>query len=288
VKPQSQSNVPPSYPDEREEEIAVLAEAVREDYSITGPLEAAPLLRELGITISYGHYDAAFDGMLELRGDRFHIYCNLDRLEGANTPRSRFTIGHELGHYFIDEHRNALLRGLVPPHGSKCEFESDLLVEREADRFASHLLMPRREFGALATRQKPGLPGILTVAEHFKSSVTSVAIRYAQLESVPCVVLKWAVGGRFQWRWASTKFFQSGLLGVQRDIRRLPADCPTRVALTNEKPPNKQYFEAGSTISAWFPKIRESDYRNWILIEQAIQLGRFGVLTFLFPISLDV
>jgi hypothetical protein len=287
VKLQNRNSTFRPYSDERTEEIASLAETVREDYSITGPFEPKSILRELGITICYGHYDAAFDGMLELRRDRFHIYCNLDRLEGAGTPRSRFTIGHELGHYFIDEHRNALLRGLVPPHASKCEFESDLLVEREADNFASHLLMPRLEFSALASRQKPGLPGILGIAEHFKSSITSAAIRYVQLETVPCVVVKWS-DGRFQWRWASTEFFQSRLLGVERNIQRLPDDCPTRKALANEKPPSKAFFEAGSTIAAWFPTIRETDYRNSILIEQAIQLGRFGVLTFLFPESLDI
>lgn len=285
--PQSQNRVFRSPSAERLEEIAALAEAVRDNYSIAGPFEPTPVLHELGITISYGHYDAAFDGMLELRRARFHIYCNLDRLEGAGTPRSRFTIGHELGHYFIDEHRNALLRGLVPPHASQCEFESDLFVEKEADHFASHLLMPRSEFSALASRQQLGLPGILSIAQHFKSSVTSAAIRYVQLETTPCVVVKWSEG-RFQWRWASTEFFEARLLGVERSTQRLPDDCPTRRALANEKPPSKPYFEAGSTIAAWFPTIREADYRNAILVEQAIQLGRFGVLTILFPEGLGM
>jgi hypothetical protein len=235
------------------EEIASLAEAVRRDYSITGSFEPKPLLGSLGITISYGHYDAAFDGMLELRTDRFHIYCNLDRLEGAGTARSRFTIGHELGHYFIDEHRNALLRGLAPPHPSQCEFESDLLVEREADHFSSHLLMPHAEFNEIAARQQPGLPGILTIAQHFKASVTSTAIRYVQLERVPCVVVKWS-DDRLQWRWASTEFFQSRLLGVERDAARVPEDCPTRRALAGQKPSGKSFFEAGTTVAAWFPE----------------------------------
>lgn len=267
---------------ERLEDISRLAEAVRGEYSITGPFDPTPILSDIGVTISYGHYESAFDGMLELRMNRFHIYCNLDRVEQAGSTRSRFTIGHELGHYFIDEHRNALLRGLVPPHPSKCEFESNLHVEKEADHFASHLLMPAVEFDTIAARLKPGLPGILSIAAQFNASVTSAAIRYAQAERVPCIVVKWSPK-EFQWRWASTELFNARLISVQQDPNRLPEDCPTRKALTGQMPGSSGFFEAGTTAATWFPKVRETDFRNVVMIEQAIQLGRFGVLTFLYP-----
>lgn len=261
-----------------------MAEAVRADYLVTGAFDPAPILKDLGITISYGHYESAFDGMLEHRNSRFHIYCNIDRLETRESPRSRFTIGHELGHYFIDEHRNALLRGLAPAHPSKCEFESELLVEREADHFASHLLMPRAEFNNIAARQKPGLPGILSIAARFNASVTSAAIRYAQAERVPCVVVKWS-GDRFQWRWVSTDPFRARLTKVQQNPARLPEDSPTRRALAGQKPSDRPFFEAGTTVRTWFPSVREADFRNVVMLEQAIQLGRFGVLTFLYPVD---
>ena len=57
-------------------------------------------------------------GMLEHRGGRpacwsggWHIYCNLDCVGQKDSPRARFTLAHELGHYYIDEHRNALVAG---------------------------------------------------------------------------------------------------------------------------------------------------------------------------------
>src|ERR1035438_576059 len=48
--------------------------------------------------------------------------------------------------HFIDEHRNGLASGRVLAHPSKCEYESDLEVEMEADTFASNLLMPQARF----------------------------------------------------------------------------------------------------------------------------------------------
>ena len=69
----------------------------------------------------FGHYGAAFDGLLECPRGRLHVSGNLDRVEGRDTPRARFTPGHDLGHFFIDEHRNALRNGLAPSHPSVCD-----------------------------------------------------------------------------------------------------------------------------------------------------------------------
>src|SRR5262249_251364 len=148
-----------------------------------------------GLTLSFGSYGDAFDGMLECRGARFHIYCNLDRVEHPESSRSRFTIGHELGHYFIDEHRLALLSGRAPAHPSRTEYESKNLVEQEADHFASRLLMPTERFTEVARRAKLGLGGVLSLARELRTSVTSTAIRYAQLDLVPCAVVKWSAQG---------------------------------------------------------------------------------------------
>jgi Zn-dependent peptidase ImmA (M78 family) len=265
-------------------EIAALAEAVAHEYCPLPPFNPEPVLKDYGITISYGHYGGAFDGMLEHRSQRFHIYCNLDRVSYAENPRARFTVGHELGHYFIDEHRNALSSGAAPAHGSLCEFESELAVEREADQFGSHLLMPSAEFEKLARRHKPGLAGILAIAKHFGTSVTSTALRYVQCEIVPCILVKWS-STEFQWQWISTEPFRARLRTVTKILASLPSDCPTRVALSGAIAPSCGYFEAGTTAASWFAFLNDADVRNVILIEQAIQLGRFGVLTFLFPVD---
>lgn len=265
------------------EDIASLAEAVAAEYSTQGSFNPCPVLDDNDITISFGYYSSAFDGMLEHRSQRFHIYCNLDRVDTADSARARFTVAHELGHYFIDDHRNALKSG-APPHGSRSEFESNLLVEREADHFASHLLMPTAQFLKLARKNRPGMTGILGIAKHFGTSVTASAIRYAKAEIVPCAVVKWS-STDFQWMWISTEPFRARLRTVQKNLSALPEDCPTRIALSGAPPPTSGYFEAGTTAACWFPYLGNSDSRNILLREQAMQLGRFGALTFLFPVD---
>src|SRR5258706_3391311 len=96
----------------REQEIAELAEAIADGYFPAKRIDPLAIIQAKGITTSFGHYRDTFDGLLEHQRGRFHIYANLDRVEQADSPRARFTLGHELGHYFIDEHRNALTRGL--------------------------------------------------------------------------------------------------------------------------------------------------------------------------------
>jgi Zn-dependent peptidase ImmA (M78 family) len=274
-------------PQEREREIIDLAEAVAEEY---GPEEGKPIdplfvINSQTITTSFNWYGNAFDGMLEHRSGRFHIYCNLSRIESPDSPRARFTLSHELGHYFIDDHRNALSSGKTPAHRSKCEYESyDLAVEQEADLFASSFLMPTVRFLKEAKGAKPGLPAILSLANTFAASVTSTAIRYVKSDLVPCAVIKWGLEG-FQWKFLSTEAFRARFLKTIEEIDKLADGSATLSALKGEHPPATGFLENGTTSAAWFPFLADHDARNILLIEQAVPLGRFGVLTFLFPVE---
>jgi len=139
------SNPKPVYiSKDRKEEIAELAETVADEHCPTGRVDPVLIAKAKGITLSFGRYEDAFDGLLEHCCGRFHIYCNLDRVERAGSPRARFTLSHELGHFYIDEHRNALKAGRAPSHPSFCDYESKNPVEQEADHFASCLLMPAK------------------------------------------------------------------------------------------------------------------------------------------------
>ena len=266
----------------REQEIAELAEAITGDYFPTSRVDPLEIIKAKQISFSFGRYGDYFDGLLEHRNGRFHIFANLDRLESADSPRARFTLGHELGHYFIDEHRNALAMGLAPSHPSICEYESGLPVEREADHFASSLLMPSKRFRKLADKARLGLDGILSIADEFGTSVTSTAIKYAKSDIVPCAVVKWNKDG-YAWKWLSTETFRSRYLKTIESVDRLLPDSPTAKALAGESPVSIRFFSAGTTASAWFPFVNDHSDRNAILVEQAIPLGRFGVLTFLYP-----
>lgn len=268
----------------REQEIAQLAEAVAEEYFPAKRIDPLLISRTKGITSSFGHYGDTFDGLLEHQRGRFHIYANLDRLEQKDSSRARFTLGHELGHYFIDEHRNALAEGLAPSHPSICEYESDLPVEREADHFSSNLLMPTTRFMKVANSVPVGLEAILTMAKDFGTSVTSTAIKYVKADIVPCAVIKWNREG-FAWKWLSTETFRARYRKTIESVRKLQPDSPTAKAIAGEQLPQTGFFSAGTTASAWFPFVNSCGASNAILIEQAVSLGRFGVLTFLYPES---
>ena len=158
--------------------IADLAEGIWQDYSGERQVFLDGIADEFDVSLSYGHYGDAFDGLLEHKSGSFHIYCNLTRVHDQNAPRARFTVAHELGHYFIDEHRNALAAG-KPPHSSFPERLSDNPVEQEANLFASHLLMPTVEFQTALTGSARGAAqGIVDIAGNFAVSIQSAALRY--------------------------------------------------------------------------------------------------------------
>ena len=65
----------------------------------------------------------------------------------ANPERQRFTIAHELGHYFLDGHIDHVLPN-DGVHASHAGFSSSDPYEQEADNFAAGLLMPSSHLGS--------------------------------------------------------------------------------------------------------------------------------------------
>jgi len=218
--------------------------------------------------------------LLEWRRGRFHIYCNLDRVHSPTSARARFTLSHELGHYFLDEHRCGLESGEVSSHPSWVEFVSDLLVEQEADSFAAALLLPesraRREFAD----HSDGLVTILAVADSLGASVTATALRYVKLDVSPSAVIKWSADGDYCWRHTSSSWRQNRVIGpAPRHGSELPADSPTALVLSDCAPGTK--LSAGSTLSFWFGSVASGSARDELIVEHAIRLGRHGSLTLL-------
>src|SRR4051794_6508579 len=93
------------------------------------------------LVLRSGNYRDRFDGQLEYhrRRNRFLLFYNTRYDQpGADRPhpRTRFSLAHELGHYFLDRHHDYLVLGGTT-HGSKSEFFSHVQIEREADAFAA-------------------------------------------------------------------------------------------------------------------------------------------------------
>lgn len=125
-------------------------------------------------------------GMLLRHGDTFGIlYATHIESEGFR----RFSIAHELGHYFLDGHIDHVLPddGL---HASHAGFVSGDPYELEADQFAAGLLMPAVLFRRALGKHDAGLGAVESVAAVCRTSLTATAIRYAELtEDAVAVVL---------------------------------------------------------------------------------------------------
>jgi hypothetical protein len=261
----------------RDSEITELAAEVAVTYSSENRVSPVKILKEKKIPLVVGHYGDAFDGLLECVNGRFFVHCNLDRENAPESARGRFTIAHELGHYFIDEHRNSLASGKVKPHGSFADKPiADLQVEREANLFASFLLMPQNRFSQVIKGQKPGLAVIEKVAQEFDVSFTCAAIRFASHEVFPCAVFKWSDDG-FAWKWCSRTFWEAGFRKSIEDSGRIPEDSATGECMA--KASGKA--QSTTTASFWFPWVNSGSQKDVLLREEAVSLGRFGVLTIL-------
>ena len=76
-----------------------------------------------------------------------------------------FSVAHELGHYYLPGHIDAVLSGDV--HESHAGFASGSRYEMEADHFAATLLMPRALFKKAMNVAGDGLRAITSVP-HFQ------------------------------------------------------------------------------------------------------------------------
>jgi Zn-dependent peptidase ImmA (M78 family) len=134
------------------------------------------------LPVYYDDYEEAFDGMLLYDNKDFHIHINHTKGNQPNSKRGRFTLAHELGHYFIDEHRLGLKSGSLKPHGSLTELKDKDLIELEADYFASCLLMPESKFKPRSgLTKKFSLATITDLSHSFQASIVSTVIRFSEV-----------------------------------------------------------------------------------------------------------
>ena len=123
-------------------------------------------------------------GMLVRIGDSFGIMYSTDV---DNEGFQRFSVAHELGHYFLPDHPEQVLRHGA--HVSRAGFTSADPYEREADFFASALLLPKSLIRPFISRLPEGMEGLIELAQACRTSITATAIAYAQTSSAAVAVV---------------------------------------------------------------------------------------------------
>ena len=189
----------------RQRKVALLAEGISTHYFKRGPINPLIIAQDEAITYTFGRYQDCFDGLLQHKAGRFHIFINLDRLSSPDHPRARFTFGHELAHYFIDEHRETLKQGLTPCHSSFSRLMAKNPVEKEADYFSSCLLMPSANFRNRCLR-RPLWPTLFEeLSDHFQVSLSAAIFRYYALNLFPMALI-YCRDGLVEWSMATDDF----------------------------------------------------------------------------------
>ncbi len=262
----------------REVAIQKLAEGIATNQFPSGRVEPEQIATAENIAFTYASFPEEFDGTLIHHSGRFFIVCN-NRLHPQGSSRSRFTFAHELGHYFILEHRAALTAGGWPAHYSRTEFISDDPLEAEADCFAANLLLPAaavRRFAA--TLAAAGFAKIELVATEFGVSLTAAAYRLLGLGlfRAPAAFFHWDAMGACASRRMSDATAQLGrnycaLIDVP------PANSVTAEAVTQLRVGVRT---GESHIMNWFPKLTGYDRGDQsVLREEVKSLGHYGWAT---------
>jgi Zn-dependent peptidase ImmA (M78 family) len=237
---------------ETKQEYSNLANSISNFYCPEGLVNPEIIATKNGITYCYGNYADSFDGLIEHLFGEFHVYINIDRLIHPYTERARFTFAHELGHYFIDQHRIALKSGKSQSHSSFTGFVSKNYAEREADYFASCLLLPENRFKADIHRRKFSFEILLELSKKYQTSFTATALRFASIGNHPIIVVlsyKKAV----KWYWYSNDFPYKSL---RHSKSKVPDDTVAGDYYSNGYDPrNRQEVLAID----WFDYVRDSD-----------------------------
>lgn len=155
-----------------------------------------------------------FEGRLELVAGTPTIFLNV-RNYGMTHVRARFTLGHELGHFYLHRH---MLRPGHPIHDAKVGFDEDLpTIEREANEFSSELILPTPPVKNHLRGKIVTLEFVEQLARQAQASLPATAIRIAGLSSASLCFF-WQSDSTIQWSaptsaWRASKLLSSGWRG---------------------------------------------------------------------------
>lgn len=173
---------------------------------MSGDTPAETLLRSLGITspdeidleaIAWSMGAKVREAELpscEARIIGFHDQAIITVRNSGDPRRRRFSIGHELGHWIHHRGRSSICRSSdIGNPGAASQ------LEKQADRFAADLLMPRYLFvPSVAQLKRPDFESVDELATTFSTSRLATALRCVDIGTWPVVLICHGPSGR---RW---------------------------------------------------------------------------------------
>ena len=239
------------------------------------PVDLEALAQTHGIFIQkMDSAEEGVSGMLLRHGDTFGI---LYSTRIPNIGFQRFSIAHELGHYFIDGHLDQIPFDGNNMHSSRAGFVSSDHYEREADHFAAGLLMPTTPVRGVIDRASEGLCGIEAVQQKANASLIAAAIRYIGLTDVAAAIIV-SRNGRVDYCFMSETMESLREITWLRKGILIPSDTVTESILDKSEEEQREARAEGEVdITTWF-----GGQRSVSVWEEVIGLGSYErVLTVL-------
>lgn len=207
-----------------------LRKAIGVEDQLIDPFQVA---QDLGIKVKEDNFKG-FDGALIKSGRKILILLN----EGMARNRKAFTVAHELGHWYIVEHKNK---------DYTCSaigrYNSNEPTEQEADRFSAEFLMPRKVFQEIMKDKTFSLASITDIADYFNVSMQAAAIKYTQLAKASCAVILTESGII---KWFSKSYSFKYFINI-----KIPPSEKTLAQQFYIKSPKKNILEGRVSINAW-------------------------------------
>jgi Zn-dependent peptidase ImmA (M78 family) len=226
----------------------------------------------------YDHYGiekdgSGFEGLQIFDGKKFHTHINLDLVGSSDSSRARFAFGHELAHFFIDEHHSLLKKQY---HPSRFDPKETNIIELEANYFSGALLMPEMLYRKILFKKKFSFALIHELSECFKVSDLAAVLRFVEVgncplmiaycrdgmlewfsrsESFPYKVLKTNVGKQLPPTSVVGEYFRLGESAKYTDVQTIVADDWFYYASSNETFYEQCFYsDYGYVISLVWPK----------------------------------
>jgi Zn-dependent peptidase ImmA (M78 family) len=213
-------------------------------------------------------------------------YCSLDGSEGrilmnknsgiisvnskiSYDPKKRFVISHEIGHFQMHK---GLSKLYSDTDETLRDWYSKGIQEKQANDFASELLMPTKIYKSKIDNKRLTVDLIASTAEFFGTSLLATFLRYVNLGSYPCMVV-YMDDRKVKWTNASNDFpFQ--WLEYESDVP--PYTVAGDYFYQNNFEDSPEIIEA----IEWFPEDREIEKKgNWKLWEQCYRIGDSGLVS---------
>lgn len=175
------------------------------------PINAKEIVEKLGIRYREDSLDIRIDGCLYREGSKALMVINKNI---SYERRKNFTIAHEIGHFQIKGHDADTFCSSFDISASYGG--SGKTKEREANCFASELLMPEDAIKSFIKDKCFNFSTIESVAEEFQVSLIASALRTLKLcnEKVAIVVSR---HGKILWSFTATNFKYTVRIGRLND-----------------------------------------------------------------------